>query len=160
MFKKPFLTIKNIGLVFIACLVFLGVLITSSALYINHNINKVEKSWSLLKKQKSERAYILNNIYSGIGYGGMIHNFKNYIIRGEQADWNKTHVSFGKVKSLISHYNSLPLSKNDTDLLKPISSMIRDYEQALHKVAKLKKAGNSIKGIDAEVTINDSGKEL
>ncbi|GEM_PF-948122 len=135
---------------------FLGVLSVSSGYLNNSNINKAEEIWGELKGQSSERAYILNSIYSGIGYGGMIHEFKNYVIRGDSGQWDRTHVSFGNIRALISQYQSLPLSKQDIEFINPIKAMVYAYEKAIHKVSNLKKEGYSIEEIDRMVKVSDA----
>lgn len=149
------LTIKNMGVIFITGLILLGVLIVSSGYYNNSNLNKAEEIWDKLKGEKSERAYILNAIYSGIGYGGMIHDFKNYIIRYKASKWNKVYVHFGKVRSLIARYQSLPLSLKEKELFKPVLVMLNDYEAAINRAAELREKGFELREIDTLIKVSD-----
>lgn len=44
-------------------------------------INEVEERWAIYNESATEGGRLLNDITRQMGYGGFIHNFKNYILR-------------------------------------------------------------------------------
>lgn len=89
-----------------------------------------------------------------MGYGGLIHNFKNYLIRRNEADYQKAKLNVKKLKSLdlMIHQVKNPLIiQNHASLF----VMIDHYNEALDVIKSLK--NQPIESVDKLVAFNDSG---
>ena len=66
------------------------------------------KHWSKISSQINKKNRILSSINRIIGYGGLIHNFKNYVIRGkaryEESTKNNINELFWMVYKLYTFY--------------------------------------------------------
>lgn len=117
---------------------------------------EIENSYSDQRKNIN-KTRLLNQLRRTLGFGGMIHQFKNYILRKEHAlntiVLNKT----ADAKSIIKQYQTLPHNEIEEKSLYRIKSVINKYEEATHLVNDLIKKGTlKAKNIDKHVQIDDS----
>ena len=54
-------------------------------------INKVEQKWQQHESLASKKILYLSQLRDGLGYGGMIHNFKNFVIRKKLTKMSEVH---------------------------------------------------------------------
>ncbi|MCP4458299.1 MAG: PAS domain S-box protein, partial [Cytophagales bacterium] len=105
---------------------------------------------------KSRRNELLNDLQIMIGYGGLIHDFKDYVIRGK--DWYAERFSKFSIdaKNIIEQYRNLPgMSQEGIINLSKIETTFDQYQIILNDVIKMKESGHSITEIDELVDIDD-----
>jgi methyl-accepting chemotaxis protein len=115
-------------------------------------VNKIRNT--LLNDQVKKE--IVADIKSKVGYGGLIHNFKNYVLRGTTKHKNKTITLYKETQALISKYKSLSnVSEDEIKYLNNINKVFTEYYNALNLVAQMHKKKVSVKNIDKAVKISD-----
>ncbi len=77
---------KNIRIATISRGLVIALIITSllqigSAGLIMIDVHAIKNIWSQFDENRSKKAHALDNLTADIGYGGMIHQFKNYVLR-------------------------------------------------------------------------------
>ena len=106
---------------------------------------------------KSKRNELLNELQIMIGYGGLIHNFKNYIIREKQwyaEDYSKTSIAF---KQIINQYKKSPgISLQEINHLKTIETTFDQYHSMLNNAFKMKKQGQPVIEMDKLIKVDDT----
>ncbi len=120
--------------------------------YLGDLESKIEKiRYKLQIIPKKEK--ILSQIKSVIGYGGFIHNFKNYILRkNEQYRINAIN-EYNQLLELIDEYKKYGVSPKELKLLNIIQNTFNKYYQGLEEVYKNKNL--SIKELDKILKVND-----
>lgn len=105
---------------------------------------------------KASRNDRLNSLLNLIGYGGLIHDFKNNVIRGQQRyvdRFNKMHVA---VSNIIKEYQELPgISDKEVTSLNIIKSTLLKYRSLLEVTKRLREESRTINEIDLIVKVND-----
>ena len=48
------------------------------------DFSKIDQAWIEYQELVSNKKHLISELKSQIGYGGMIHNFKNYLLRKEE----------------------------------------------------------------------------
>lgn len=88
-----------------------------------------------MKKEIKENQLVINirsNIFiqlsSQLGFGGLIHNFKNYIIRGDLEYKNKVEAEFLSIDSILNQYSALELMGNEKISLQHIKVVLNSYK--------------------------------
>lgn len=105
---------------------------------------------------KASRNYRLIKLQSIIGYGGLIHDFKNYVIRGKFHYLEHFNKKYIEAKNIIVEYKKLPgMSKKEIALLDEINNTFFKYKSMLKVVRDLRRKGKEIVDIDAVVIIDD-----
>lgn len=108
---------------------------------------------AIASNQKSD---LVNELRSKIGYGGLIHLFKDYVLRGQNKDLEKFQAQYSGVSSILQEYRDLPgLSAESIRDVEVIRSGVNTYNDAMMQVQKMKSRGLSIADIDKKIKISD-----
>ena len=117
----------------------------------------IKKNWNKFDNVVETKMSLLSKIKDDFGYGGAIHSYKNYLVRGE----NKYLVTFNKkYKQFIKHKNEY-LNLKDISLfeinnLKVIASAFYEYKVNSAQIKELLYSNKGVKYIDSIVKIDDS----
>ena len=99
---------------------------------------------------------IISHIRLLAGYGGLIHNFKNYLLRGDLKYKNKFNTNYNKLIVEIKKYKKLNLSKEELKLLNNIESTFGKYAYAINKIKFDDNTLVNIQYIDLKIKIDDT----
>jgi len=106
------------------------------------------------KLAREEKLYKLEH---ELGYGGLIHHFKNYILRGEKQyleRFNQSYIlAFENIRAFMQLAN---LTQQEIESLQVLEQKINQYQQQLLIAQQLKKEGLAIQQIDGEVRLADA----
>jgi len=101
------------------------------------------------------RPLILNSLRTAMGYGGVIHNFKNYILRHSPEAYTRVQAEADNIEVLVKMYRQYKLSPIEQNALKNILMVVQSYRQNLSVIQEMSNKGNSPRNIDKVVIIND-----
>lgn len=113
--------------------------------------------WDKYNQQIKTKSEILSQIKTDFGYGGAIHNFKNYLIRANEnylLEFDKSFKGFLQQKKkyiAIDNTNQFEIRK-----LNEIQQVFEQYKVNITAIKYLREQGKSIKEIDSIVKIDDS----
>ncbi|NUU95900.1 hypothetical protein XO10_06365 [Marinitoga sp. 1135] len=118
--------------------------------------SSLEDKWIDYIDSVTTRQKILSDIKAQFGYGGGIHIFKNYVLRG----YDKYISAFEEKEKAIlkdfAEYEKLhDVSQEELKNLEIIKNTFMQYSQNLQLAIKLKKEGKSISEIDKIIKIDD-----
>lgn len=123
----------------------------------SHSANSEVEHYRDAIVNKIVRQEFLNELQALIGYGGIIHDFKNYILRGESTYLQNFQLKKKEVHNLINRYNlSTNLTQEDILQLNVIESVMNNYFQFAEKVSVYLQQGISIQEIDKRVKVDDT----
>jgi diguanylate cyclase (GGDEF)-like protein len=106
--------------------------------------------------EKAKKDYLLNKIQNIIGYGGLIHDFKDFVIRDNPKYKDRFKKDLNQVIKIIDEYNNLQgMSKNESRYLAVILKTLNSYSSMLPIVETMRLKGKTIKEIDAVVKVNN-----
>ena len=105
---------------------------------------------------KASRNDQLNSLLSLIGYGGLIHDFKNYVFRGQQRYKDRFNRVYAEIAGIIKKYKELPsMSDKEIHALNTIQQTFRKYKSMLEVASNLRKKGKTFYEIDTVVKVDD-----
>mgnify|MGYP000374458018 CR=1 FL=1 len=99
---------------------------------------------------------LLNHLRAASGYGGFIHNFKNYVLRLEDFRPHQLKADLYTLFTSIDDYRTLGLSLEEEDALDTLERTFTIYESMIPKIAELSARGYSPGEIDRQVKIDDA----
>ena len=102
------------------------------------------------------RADALGALSDAIGYGGLIHEFKNLVIRADPNRRARVETAEQRVTDALAQYRSLDLSPAETDALTRIEGVVHSYMGHLDTVARMIDEGRSAGEIDQTVRVDDA----
>lgn len=143
--------------VFGVVLVFLFAGIAGTFLYRSHKTTAMAvQQWNAYQKNAQTKSMLLANLIEEIGYGGMIHNFKNLIIRHTPEYEKKLQRNFWAIEDLLATYMAFCDTEKEIIALRQVSETLSTYQRAQYKFAALKKEGKTVEEIDTILKIDDS----
>ncbi len=105
---------------------------------------------------KVEKNRIISQIKQDAGYGGFIHNFKNYVLRGDQKYVNTINIKYNNIKSLVQEYENISsITKEEKVLIATIMDTFTRYKSGLVSIVDAYNTNKSIKSLDKIVKIDD-----
>lgn len=134
----------------------LMVIFTIVFLFSSSTISPIKDGWKSYLEQVSQRDTLLMKIESSMGYGGVIHSFKNYVLRHSSHYHEQIASGHQAASDAINQYRSLAgLSATEEASLLTIEEVLNKYLQASNTVKRAIAAGASSQKIDNLVKISD-----
>lgn len=148
--------LTTISKLFAALMLLTCTILGLGTLFLERNISLIGTNWELFQTDRSEKSNLESVLRASIGYGGMIHEFKNYILRQEPQRTDRIHAHIGAAKSVLQQYSVQDITVAEGVALEDIKSVLNLYEQALLHAGQLIEQGKSIDNIDAAVRVDDA----
>jgi methyl-accepting chemotaxis protein len=139
-------------------ILFLLILVSfSSIAYLTNEERLADKRWEDFQQQLQTRLQLLAQIREHFGYGGIIHHFKNYLLRQQVSYRERFDQSFTQLQAALAQYKTLPnLASEETKTINAIIKVAEKYNNNMTVITELLQANQSISQIDAIVKIDDS----
>ncbi|MBF0286631.1 MAG: methyl-accepting chemotaxis protein [SAR324 cluster bacterium] len=98
---------------------------------------------------------LLSRLYTQIGYGGFIHNFKNYVIRGDESYREQVKNNYAKVQEIFKQYVELGISDKERENVAAVQWTLNQYNAKLRIARRMIKAETPVEERDEAVAIDD-----
>ena len=145
----------TLGVIMSAVLVVAAVLVIGGAVIIVKDVENVSEAWSAYAEGPVAKGIHLADMKTALGYGGMIHQFKNYVLRRTPERAQKTHAGIARFKETVAAYRRLGINSREDVALTAVSEVVGEYEANLKMVEKLVAQGKTTNEIDAVVKVDD-----
>lgn len=153
MFK---LKISTLGYLITGVLVAVAIIVISVATVTKTSIDDIQKTWAEFEDGPVLKSEYLETLHVSIGYGGMIHQFKNYVLRQDEPRLEKVRDKIASATGAIQGYRSTGVTSLEDKDLDIIEETIAQYAAALETAHQMTLAGESSAAIDAAIKIDDS----
>ena len=80
--------------------------VTMASSYLS--VTPISENWDEYQHSTVARQKLLLKIQSAFGYGDMIHNFKNYVLRGDEKYYARIKKNSEDITKAINSYYKLP----------------------------------------------------
>lgn len=154
MFKHIKLT--TIRWLFAVLMLTISLILGIGTLFLDRNISLIDTTWDQFQNDRSEKARLEGLLRASIGYGGMIHEFKNYLLRHEPERMDRIQSQIGAAQAILHQYKDQGISDAELVALEDIEAVLNRYNTALLQAEGLIKNGGSISAIDSTVRVNDA----
>jgi methyl-accepting chemotaxis protein len=122
---------------------------------VGDSIDEVNRLRAVMLGSKKKKE-IISGMKELAGYGGLIHNFKNYVIRGLPKYEPKIKAQYKEMMSLLSKYRAIAgISDEEKKLLNDIESVFTKYNNGVSAVKSAINSKKSVKQIDKVVKVSD-----
>lgn len=150
------LSIKKTGIILIIALAITGIVFSSGSIMIRTNTLESMVIWDQYQNESSRKARAVDALVRNLGLGGMIHNFKNYILRQDNSRipkiLNAAHASL----AALNEYASTGVEQEELQAITDIQNVINRYITETAKIEAMVKQGNDARAIDKVVIIDDT----
>ncbi len=122
-----------------------------------HAVNPVKEKWNNYLSHVDSRDSAILMIQSQFGYGGAIHHFKNYVLRGTDQYYSRFISSYNVASRAIEQYRKLSdVRQEELQALGAIEKNLNLYRKELDQVKSLHAEGVTVEKIDNVVKISDA----
>ncbi|MDB3935642.1 methyl-accepting chemotaxis protein [Granulosicoccus sp.] len=135
--------------VVVICTTGLGTILTITA-------SKTKDSWEIFAEEIQQKNVLMDTILTSAGYGGAIHNFKNYVLRKDAPRMAAARKGFETAQQAIRDYHALSISDEESQVLDDISDVFTQYTDALLIATEMAANKASSSEIDDAVKIDDT----
>ncbi len=114
------------------------------------------RTWETFEKGPGSKSDTLGELRGSLGYGGLIHEFKNFVLRGEMIRISKAGRKVDDAYRAINKYIELGVNERERQALQDLRGVVGQYAAALQTVVQLMREEMSAKEIDAAIEIDDA----
>ncbi|MBF0265132.1 MAG: methyl-accepting chemotaxis protein [Gammaproteobacteria bacterium] len=109
------------------------------------------------KANNAMKAEVVADILSQVGYGGVIHEFKNYILRANAKHYKRFNFFHKRIMMKIDQYKKLPnVTENELSQMDNIIKVLNDYRNSANKAKLFFSENKDSNWIDQNVKVDDS----
>jgi len=123
---------------------------------VQKNYDAVNVNWSEYIAKESQILENLFQLKSHLGYGGIIHSFKNYVLRDDQKYLSNFLESSDKLSLDINKLRPYLTSNEELKALATIHLVVNKYKEKTKIVTQLHLEKSTSQEIDQQVFIDDS----
>lgn len=149
------LSLRKLSIIILIALSAISFIHGYSSIRVTEQVNEIQQSWSSFRAQNNEKARLVNSLYQVLGYGGMIHNFKDYILRKDFKHFIKLERSMGAAQTVVKQYIALGTSPTEKLALFDIQIMLDHYQEAIILIRKKISENSTSIEIDNLVKVDD-----
>lgn len=117
---------------------------------------EVRQGWVGYAEGAERKGILISDIRELLGYGGVIHNFKNYVLRQDPVYLDQTVALLAQFHAVADEFGALPLTTTEREALGTITRTVRRYEAKLPNATEAARTGWPADQTDALVRINDT----
>jgi len=156
LFNFPHMRITAFGrrLAIALALVVASIILTSVITF--QQARNMNNAWQEYDTITERKVVILSQLRGLLGYDGMIHHYKNFILRRERHRAVKTYKKMLEISIALTAYQSLGLTPREQGALDILVETLDKYRSALIKVEKLSAQSMTPSDIDKSVIIDDT----
>lgn len=119
-------------------------------------LNAIEQSWKAYSAEADRRGELLVRIRGHLGYGGIIHNFKNYVLRKDAAYLDRLQGQLNDFGQTIEDYRQSGASRFELDQLQLVEQTIASYASKIPDAVRSADEGWPIAETDRMVKVDDT----
>ena len=132
------------------------IVIVTAIAVIFFTARQLGSQWERYQDEGAKRIQLVSEIWASFGYGGGIHHFKNYVMRGDAPRIGKFKKSYQRAVAALEEYQKIPgITEKEIQALKGISTTFAKYAAAIVDAQELHGQGKSVKEIDKAIKIDD-----
>jgi len=147
--------IRTAGLFFSVALVVVALVVATTTLSVVESVTTSQTSRTLFNTAFTRQA-ALSTLQGAIGYGGMIHNFKNYVLRQDAPRIKAIEQNMADVRAAIDSLRATGLNGAEETALTDIARVVAAYADRLALAREMAERGEDPRAIDKVIKIDDS----
>ncbi len=120
-----------------------------------HRFGQIETSWKAYTIEADRRGELLSRIRGLLGYGGIIHNFKNYVLRQDDKYLHRVRKQFADFDNIIMEYRRNNAGPREISQLDIVAGTIAEYKANLVHAIRATKEGWPRSKTDRLVKVDD-----
>jgi methyl-accepting chemotaxis protein len=147
--------IKTLGMLLSVLVALCTVGVVGTSVYIVTRAHSLRTTWTEFENGPALKGVYLADLNSAIGFGGMIHEVKTYILRQDRRLIVKAQANIRAATVALTAYRALGVSGKEDAALKEIESVIGKYIDAIKIAEEMASKGTSPRDLEKFVKVPD-----
>ena len=147
--------IRTLGTVLPILLAMAVALVVANSVTTLSELDRIGQTWASFERGPASKTAILGDLRGAIGYGGTIHQFKNFVLRRDRPRIVKIQRKVREIVVALTAYRALGVNAAESAALNDIRKVVTQYAKATAKAEKIASQGGSPVDIDKAVKISD-----
>lgn len=122
----------------------------------NVRLSHVNAEWHEFESGPTVKSAYLNELRHAMGFGGAIHNFKNYVLRQDLPRITRINAFLDQALDITERYRTLSINDEERVAIDKITEVLQNYRRNVSVVQSMVEQGASAIEIDQAVKINDT----
>ena len=149
------LSIKRIAAMLAASLILAGVVAGTASVFTIRATTRVAATWTDFERHAAAKSDLIAELREALGYGGMIHQFKNMVLRRDMQRIGAVRSKAKAATQALKNYRAIGVDAEEEQSLRAIGSVIESYESSTDMAERMIPAGSTTAEIDQIVKIDD-----
>jgi len=150
------LKISTIGTIISVFLALSAAAIVGSSLATSQQVGQMGGAWESFETGPSRKSTYLNAVYKALGFGGMLHQYKDYLLTQDRRQIVLFHVKLREIRVALDAYVAIGVNDVEKQALEDILQVIKAYSAALEKAEQMVKRSTRADVIAREIIIDDT----
>jgi len=150
------LKISTIGTIISVLLALSAAAIVGSSLATSQQIGQMGGAWQSFETGPSRKSAYLNAVYKALGFGGVLHQYKDYMLTKDRRQIVQFHVKMREIRVALDAYTAIGVNAAEKQALEDILQVLKAYAVALEQVEQMVKNSIPADEIAREIIIDDS----
>ena len=133
-----------------------GIVFGTYTVTVNDHLFELRRVWAEFHQSAMKKERLLQDLKRDVGYGGFIHNFKNYVIRRNQSYREAALQDHQQIVRILDEFRQLDLTEPEKLALSTIEATVSEYADHLKDPALFENRATEVRDIDAVVKVDDS----
>ncbi len=117
-------------------------------------VGQLDRQIDMVERQSDPNVIAMNEIVGNLGFGGMIHAFKNHLLRGGE-EIRVFDQSTGAILSNLDKLERQLGAAHEADI-EAVRAMVEDYAAQIEVVRRIRAMDDQVEAIDRVVRVDDS----
>ena len=121
-----------------------------------NQVKQIKNHWAEYLKEQGQASHTLNQIQSQLGYGGFIHDFKNFVLRQDENRRLQAYVHVNAALKNVREYAQYDISEQEKHALTALERVLERYKSNLNLAEAMIAKGYPSVSIDNRVRVDDT----
>ena len=149
------LKISTIGTIISVFLALSAAAIVGSSFMTLTQVQQAGGAWQSFEAGPSRKSAYLNSVYKALGFGGMLHQYKDYLLGQDRQQIVQFHIKIREIRVALDSYKAIGVNAIEEKALNDIFSVIHIYASSLEQAEQMVKQGSRADEIAREIIIDD-----
>ncbi len=119
-------------------------------------LEKTERYWTEFADVTKPKIQAIEDIHDSLGYGGLIHNFKNFVLRQDTALIGVIERDFAHVYEAIARFWASNPSSAERQALTGLEVTVKEYEAKFEIAKQAVRENWTVQQMDSSVRVDDT----
>jgi methyl-accepting chemotaxis protein len=147
--------IKTFCNILIVGMIIAGVVVGAASVSTVREVNNAKAAWDAYDSGPARKARLLSDVKDALGYGGLIHNFKNAVLRKDREALERAIKDGETAVELLAQLRTTGVTSVEAAALAPIERIVKEYQDLLPRARELIDRDLPVQEIDRGTQLGD-----